>query len=122
MQHLLNQLEQAIYSRSLLLPLDVLLVGATGVGKSSTINALFGHRVAKVGTGCDPETQLVSSYKVKDYFRIHDSAGLGDGLANDERHAKNIIKELMTTVRVNGDTSTPYGCRVTVMAILDGSG
>ena len=122
MQHLLNQLEQAIYSRSLLLPLDVLLVGATGVGKSSTINALFGHRVAKVGTGCDPETQLVSSYKVKDYFRIHDSAGLGDGLANDERHAKNIIKELMTTVSVNGDSSTPYGFIDMVMVILDGSG
>jgi hypothetical protein len=121
-QNLLNVLEQEIYSNSLLLPLDVLLVGATGVGKSSTINALFGNRVAKVGAGSDPETQLISSYQVKDYFRIHDSAGLGDGLENDERHAKNIIKELMKTVKVNGDSSTPYGFIDMVMVILDGSG
>lgn len=122
MQELLNKLEHEIYSRSLLLPLDVLLVGATGVGKSSTINALFGNRVAKIGTGCDPETQLVSSYRVKDYFRIHDSAGLGDGLANDERHAKNIISELVKTVTINGDSSTPYGFMDMVIVILDGSG
>ncbi len=119
---LLEKLEQELSSYSLLLPLDVLLVGATGVGKSSTINALFADRVAKVGTGCDPETQVVSSYRVKDYFRIHDSAGLGDGIANDERHAKNIINELVKTISVNGDSSTPYGFIDMVMVILDGSG
>jgi len=118
----LIKLEQEIYSCSLLLPLDVLLVGATGVGKSSTINAIFGDRVAKVGTGSDPETQLISSYKVKDYFRIHDSAGLGDGIANDERHAKNIISELTKTASVNGDSSIPYGFIDMVLVILDGSG
>ncbi len=118
----LIKLEQKIYSSSLLLPLDVLLVGATGVGKSSTINALFGDRVARVGTGADPETQFISGYKVRDYFRIHDSAGLGDGIANDERHAKNIISELTKTASVNGDSSIPYGFIDMVMVILDGSG
>ncbi|HHK5578453.1 TPA: GTPase [Neisseria cinerea] len=39
-------------------PLDVLLVGATGVGKSPTLNALFGEQKAKVGTGVDPETPI----------------------------------------------------------------
>lgn len=115
-------LEQEIYSRSLLLPLDILLVGATGVGKSSTINALFGDRIAKVGLGCDPETQLVSGYKIRNHFRVHDSAGLGDSLANDERHAKNIINELTKTASVNGDSSIPYGFIDMVFVILDGSG
>jgi predicted GTPase len=122
MNYLLEKLEEKIYSNSLLTPLDVLLVGATGVGKSSTINAIFGNRVAKVGEGCDPETQIISSYRVKDYLRIHDSAGLGDGIANDERHAKNIINELVRTVTINSDSSTPYGFIDMVMVILDGSG
>ncbi len=121
MNELLNQLEHEIYSRSLLLPLDILLVGATGVGKSSTINAIFGNRVAKVGEGCDPETQIISSYRVKDYFRVHDSAGLGDGISNDEKHAKNIINELLKTVTTNSDKSTSYGFIDMVMVILDGS-
>lgn len=121
MNKLLNQLEHEIYSRSLLLPLDILLVGATGVGKSSTINAIFGNRVAKVGEGCDPETQIISSYRVKDYFRVHDSAGLGDGISNDEKHAKNIINELLKTVTTNSDKSTSYGFIDMVMVILDGS-
>lgn len=121
MNELLNQLEYEIYSRSLLLPLDILLVGATGVGKSSTINAIFGNRVAKVGEGCDPETQIISSYRVKDYFRVHDSAGLGDGVSNDEKHAKNIINELLKTVTTNSDKSTSYGFIDMVMVILDGS-
>lgn len=121
LQSLYQEIQQEICERNLLRPLDVLLVGATGVGKSSTINALFGQNVATVGTGCDPETQIISEYKINDYFRIHDSAGLGDGKANDERHAENIIDMLMKTVSVGGDKSTPYGFIDMVMVILDGS-
>ena len=35
---------------------NIMLVGATGSGKSATINALFNMEVAKVGVGVDPET------------------------------------------------------------------
>lgn len=121
MQNLYADIQREIQKRDLLRPLDVLLVGATGVGKSSTINALFGSNVAKVGTGCEPETQVVSYYEVNDYFRIHDSAGLGDGKANDQRHARNIIDTLTRTVSVGGDSSVPYGFIDMVMVILDGS-
>ena len=71
-------------------PLDVLLVGATGTGKSSTINALFGHTVTEVGTGADPTTQGVSQHALGEYLRLHDCAGLGDSRSNDLRHARKI--------------------------------
>lgn len=116
----LNALKQTINQNGLLIPLDVLLVGATGTGKSSTINALFGSEVAKVGTGSDPETQKVYRYQISDYFRIHDSAGLGDGVANDARHARNITDVLIKTVSVGGSTAMSYGYIDMVIVILDG--
>jgi hypothetical protein len=120
MNHLFDQIANEIHKRQLLVPLDVLVVGATGVGKSSTINAIFGSEQAKVGTGCDPETQSIAAYRAHDYFRIHDSAGLGDGKLNDANHAKNIMNELMRTVSITNDSS-PYGFIDLVMVILDGS-
>ena len=71
-----DDLVDKISNRKLLMPLDVLLVGGTGTGKSSTLNALFGSNLAKVGDGVDPETQVISSYSLHNYLRIHDSAGL----------------------------------------------
>ncbi len=91
-----------IQTRNLLRPLDVLLIGATGTGKSSTLNALFGTTVAKVGEGVVPETQEISSYSLHDYLRVHDSAGLGDGKAADVEHAKNISYELLRVIDLNG--------------------
>lgn len=41
--------------------MNILLMGATGVGKSSLINGLFGQEVAKVGTG-KPITQHLEKY------------------------------------------------------------
>ena len=65
-----NKIREVLSDRGLLYPLDVALVGATGVGKSSTLNAIFGEDVAKVGTGVDPETQNVQGYLINDVFPI----------------------------------------------------
>ncbi|GAA9378666.1 hypothetical protein TH0757_10460 [Helicobacter pylori] len=41
--------------------MNILLMGAVGVGKSSLINGLFGQEVAKVGIG-KPVTQHLKKY------------------------------------------------------------
>lgn len=112
-----SQFEDEIRRLGLLVPLDVLLVGGTGTGKSSTLNALFGAIVAKVGDGVDPETQHISAHKLHDYLRIHDSAGLGDGRNADLEHEKNITNELLRTISVNEEA---YRFMDLVMVILDG--
>ena len=71
--------------------INLMITGATGCGKSSTINALFNAEVAKVGVGVDPETMEITKYEM-DNLILWDSPGLGDGKEADNRHAKNIIK------------------------------
>ena len=72
---------------------NILITGATGCGKSSTINALFDAEKAKVGQGVDPETMDIQRYDL-DNIVLFDSPGLGDGKEADRRHAKNIIDKL----------------------------
>ena len=57
-------------------PLDVLVVGGTGAGKSSTINAMFEREVAKVGRSYEPETMKIESTELNDCIRFWDSPGL----------------------------------------------
>lgn len=73
--------------------INILITGATGCGKSSTINALFSTEVAKVGVGVDPETMDITKYELENLV-LWDSPGLGDGKEADRRHAKNIIQKL----------------------------
>ena len=72
---------------------NLMVTGATGCGKSSTINALFGVEVAKVGTSVDPETMEIEKYEL-DNLVIWDTPGLGDGKEADNRHSKRMIDKL----------------------------
>lgn len=73
--------------------INLMVTGATGCGKSSTINALFNTEKAKVGVGVDPETMEISRYEL-DNLILWDTPGLGDGKVADERHTKNIVRKL----------------------------
>ncbi|WP_455099983.1 GTPase family protein [Peptostreptococcus stomatis] len=73
--------------------INLMITGATGSGKSSTINALFDMEVAKVGVSADPETMDITRYDL-DNLVLWDTPGLGDEKEADNRHAKNIIKKL----------------------------
>jgi predicted GTPase len=92
---------------------NIMITGATGSGKSSTINAMFDTEVAKVGVGVDPETMEIEKYEL-DNLVLWDTPGLGDGKEADNRHAKNIIDKL-NAVDADGNALIDL-----VLVILDG--
>jgi predicted GTPase len=75
---------------------NLMLVGATSSGKSSTINALFNTSVAQVGYGVEPETKNIEKYELGS-LTIWDTPGLGDSISEDQKHITNIVRKLSET-------------------------
>lgn len=94
--------------------LNILVTGPTGAGKTSTINAMFGQEIATVGVGVAPETMEIAKYDLGNMV-IWDTPGFGDGIEEDNRHAKKIISKL------NEVDSEGHALIDMVLVILDGS-
>ena len=100
-------------------PLDVMLIGGTGSGKSTTLNSIFQREVARVGESYDPETMSISNHRLNEDLRLWDTPGLGDGVEKDKEHTRNIIEQLHATFKK--DDGTKYGLIDLVLVVVDGS-
>ena len=99
-------------------PLDVMVAGVTGAGKSTTLNSFFQKKVAKVGDGVDPETMEVAPYCLNKFFRVWDTPGLGDGVGIDQIHKKKMVDLLYRTYSKDKKS---YGLIDMVLVIIEGS-
>ncbi|POO87537.1 GTPase [Clostridium sp. 3-3] len=94
--------------------LNIMITGATGSGKSSTINSIFNEEVAEVGVGVNPETMGIKKYKI-DNIILWDTPGLGDDPQKDNNYAKEIT-ELLNRKDSNGKAFIDL-----VLVVIDGS-
>lgn len=73
--------------------LNIMLVGGTGVGKSSTINALFDKQMAEIGEGVDPQTNRIDKFILGNIV-LWDTPGLGDSPEHDKEFSLQIARML----------------------------
>lgn len=70
---------------------NILICGATGVGKSSVVNKLFGKEIAKVGSG-EPITRGIQKYENEEMSVVlYDSEGYEIGSEKINSFKENII-------------------------------
>lgn len=70
---------------------NVLIIGGTGVGKSSLVNAIFGKEIAKSGTG-KPVTESMNVYKSDDVSVVlYDTVGYEIGTKKQNEFLTNVV-------------------------------
>lgn len=99
-------------------PLDVMVAGVTGAGKSTTLNSFFQKIVAKVGSGVEPETMEVADYQLNDFLRVWDTPGLGDGVLVDQQHKMKMVDLLYKTYKSN---DMDYGFIDMCIVVIEGA-
>lgn len=95
--------ENAVSERS---KTNILLIGATGVGKSSLINAIFGGNIVKAGAG-KPVTQHLEKIEIKEKgLMLWDTKGIE---AKDyEQTTASILKEIENGFNSLKDDEAPH--------------
>ena len=117
-KHFENYRSFDIERQSIVIPLDVMITGVTGAGKSTTLNTLFEKEVAKVGTGSNPETMELGCYQLSDWLRLWDTPGLGDSPEKDKNHKKRMIQLLDKTWKSDFEI---FGFIDLAIVIIEGS-
>ncbi|MDJ0662412.1 MAG: 50S ribosome-binding GTPase [Crocosphaera sp.] len=77
LQEFLSQIEQAYWiEKTNTKPFNILIIGKTGVGKSTLVNALFGKQLSATGVGL-PVTKTIAEYHQEGFpITVYDTPGL----------------------------------------------